>query len=202
MPTLVESPPKLYSPAEYLALEEKSEQRNEYLDGVIIPMTGGSLIHNQIIINFCTFLRIALKPNKGKVFASDLRVWIPETRRYTYPDVLVIRDEPQFYENRTDTILNPALIIEVLSQSTSDYDRGDKFKAYRSIPSFQEYWLVQQSQLQVEQYCKTDDETWLYRAYENPQATLRSPILNLEMTIQDIYEDVNFKPLPTDEHSK
>ncbi|MFM8294963.1 MAG: Uma2 family endonuclease [Microcystaceae cyanobacterium] len=192
MPTLVESPPKLYSPTEYLALEEKSEQRNEYLDGVIVPMTGGSLTHNQIIINLCTLLRIALRPNKGKVFTSDLRVWIPETHRYTYPDVLVIRDEPQFYENRTDTILNPTLIIEVLSPSTSDYDRGDKFKSYRSIPSFQEYWLVEQSQLQVEQYCKTDDETWLYRAYDNSQATLRSPILNVETIIQDIYEDVDF----------
>ena len=87
--------------------------------------------------------------------------------------VLVIQDEPQFYEDRTDTILNPALIIEVLSESTSDYDRGDKFKAYRSIPSFQEYWLVEQSQLQVEQYCKTDTSTWLYRAYEALQTILR-----------------------------
>ncbi|MFM7437038.1 MAG: Uma2 family endonuclease, partial [Snowella sp.] len=180
--------------AEYLSLEEKSDQRNEYLDGVIVPMTGGSLSHNQIIINLCTFLRIALKPNKGKVFASDLRVWIPETHRYTYPDVLVIQDEPQFYENRTDTILNPAFIIEVLSQSTSDYDRNDKFKAYRSLPSFREYWLVEQSQLQVEQYCKTDNNAWLYRAYEDPKATLRSPMLNVETAIQDIYEDVIFLP--------
>ena len=84
------------------------------------------------------------------------------------------------------------MIIEVLSQSTSDYDRGDKFKAYRSIPSFQEYWLVEQSQLQIEQYCKTDARDWLYRVYEDPQATLRSPILNVETTIQDIYEDVVF----------
>ena len=74
----------------------------------------------------------------------------------------------------------------------SDYDRSDKFKAYRSLPSFREYWLVEQSQLQVEQYCKTDDLDWIYRAHEDPQATLRSPILNVEMTIQDIYEDVTF----------
>jgi Uma2 family endonuclease len=192
MPTLVESPPKLYSPAEYLSLEEKAEQRHEYHNGLIIPMTGGSLIHNQIIINLCTFLRTALKPKKGKVFASDLRVWIPEICRYTYPDVFVIQDEPQFYENRTDTILNPALIIEVLSPSTSDYDRGEKFKAYRSITNFQEYWLVEQSQLQVEQYCRSDDNTWLYRAYEDPQAIIRSPLLNVETTMEEIYEDVEF----------
>ena len=120
------------------------------------------------------------------------RSWIPAYNRYTYPDVFVIGGEPQFQENRHDIVLNPSVIIEVLSRSTSDYDRGDKFKIYRSIPTFQEYWLVDQYQIQIEQYYKTDDYTWLYRAYEAPQATLRSPILNVETTIQDIYEDVIF----------
>jgi hypothetical protein len=192
MPTLVESPPKLYSAAEYLALEEKSNQRNEYRDGVIIPMTGGSIEHNHIAGNIFAWLKAALRGQGAKAYIGDLRVWIPTYQRYTYPDVFVIKGEPQFQENRKDIILNPSVIIEVLSRSTSDYDRGDKFKIYRSIPTFQEYWLVDQYQIQIEQYYKTDDDTWLYRAYENPQATLRSPILNLETTIQDIYEDVVF----------
>jgi Uma2 family endonuclease len=192
MPTLVESLPKLYSPAEYLALDEKANQRNEYRDGLIIPMTGGSIEHNHIAGNIFAWLKAALRGQGAKAYIGDLRVWIPTYQRYTYPDVFIIQGEPQFQENRKDIILNPSVIIEVLSRSTSDYDRGDKFKFYRSIPAFQEYWLVDQYQTQIEQYYKTDDDTWLYRAYENPQATLRSPSLNLEMTIQDIYEDVDF----------
>ncbi len=188
----VESPPRLYSPAEYLALEEKSEHRNEYRDGVIVPMTGGSIEHNTITGNILAWLKAALRGQGAKAYVSDLRVLIPTYHRYTYPDVFVIQGEPQFEENRKDVILNPILIIEVLSRSTSDYDRGDKFKFYRSIPSFKEYWLVDQYQIQIEQYYKTDDDTWLYRAYENPEATLRSPILEIETTIQAIYEDVVF----------
>ncbi|MEB3227433.1 MAG: Uma2 family endonuclease, partial [Synechocystis sp.] len=84
------------------------------------------------------------------------------------------------------------LIIEVLSPSTAAYDRGDKFKAYRSLPSFQEYWLVDQYQMQIDQYCKTDDDTWLYRSYEDPQAIITSPTLGLEMAIAVAYEDVAF----------
>lgn len=184
--------PKYYTPAEYLTREETSEQRHEYHDGVIIPMTGGSLIHNRIIGNIFSFLKTKLRGITATIYVTDLRVWIPETRRYTYPDVFVIQGNPQFHDQRNDTVLNPNLVIEVLSPATSDYDRGDKFKAYRTIPTFQEYWLVEQSQIQVEQYCKTDDHHWLYRVYDDPEAMIQSSTLKLEVTIQDIYENVNF----------
>lgn len=183
---------RLYTPAEYLALEEKSEQRHEYHNGKIIPMTGGSLTHNQIAGNILAFLKGALRGQDAKAFINDLRVWIPATRRYTYPDVFVIQGQPQFHDNRADTILNPRLIIEILSPSTSDYDRGDKFKAYRSIPSFQEYWLVDQYQTQVEQYVKTDTNQWLYRIYETPESVIQSPALTLETALSVIYEDIDF----------
>lgn len=192
MSPLVESPPRLYSAAEYLALEENAEFKSEYRDGEIIPMTGGSLIHNLIIINLCTFLRVALKPSRSMVFANDVKVWIPDHNHYTYPDILVIPGKPELQAPRTDTVLNPALIIEVLSPSTAAYDRGDKFKAYRSLSSFQEYWLVDQYQMQIDQYCKTDDDTWLYRSYEDPQAIITSPTLGLDMAIAVAYEDVVF----------
>jgi len=113
---------------------------------------------------------------------------------YTYPDILVIPGKPELQAPRTDTVLNPALIIEVLSPSTAAYDRGDKFKAYRSLPSFQEYWLVDQYQMQIDQYCKTDDNTWLYRCYDLPESVLISPTLGLEIAIAVAYEDVEFEP--------
>ncbi|MGL5033456.1 MAG: Uma2 family endonuclease [Microcystaceae cyanobacterium] len=131
-----------------------------------------------------------MRGQAAKAYIGDLRVWIPTDRRYTYPDVFVIQGQPQFEENRQDIVLNPTVIIEVLSRSTSDYDRGDKFKFYRSIPTFQEYWLVDQYQIQVDQYYKTDENTWLYRTYENLQDIMRSPTLNLEIESQTIYEDV------------
>lgn len=192
MSPLVESPPRLYSAAEYLALEENAEFKSEYRDGEIIPMTGGSLIHNRIAGNLFAWLKAALRCQQAKAYIGDVRVWIPEQRHYTYPDVFVIQAEPEFYPQRTDTVLNPALIIEVLSPSTAAYDRGDKFKAYRSLSSFQEYWLVDQYQMQIDQYCKTDDDTWLYRSYEDPQAIITSPTLGLEMAIAVAYEDVVF----------
>ena len=192
MSPLVESPPHLYSAAEYLALEEKAEFKSEYRNGEIIPMTGGSLIHNRIAGNLFAWLKTALRGQAAKAYIGDVRVWIPEHRFYTYPDVFVIQAEPEFYAQRTDTILNPVLIIEVLSPSTAAYDRGDKFKAYRSLPSFQEYWLVDQYQRQIDQYCKTDDDTWLYRSYGDAQAVMSSPTLGLEMAIAVAYEDVEF----------
>lgn len=172
MPGLVESPPRRYSPTDYLALEEQAEQRHEYQDGMIVPMTGGSIEHNYIAGNIFIWLKTALRGQTAKAYIGDLRVWIPTYRRYTYPDVFVIQGYPQFEENRKDIILNPTVIIEVLSRSTSDYDRGDKFKFYRSIPTFQEYWLIDQYQIQVDQYYKTDENTWLYRTYENLEDTM------------------------------
>lgn len=182
--------PEYHTPAEYLALEEKDEFKNEYRDGEIVAMTGGSIEHNSIAGNIFAWLKTALRGQAAKAYIGDLRVWMPTYRRYTYPDIFVIQGTPQFEENRKDTVLNPSVIIEVLSRSTSNYDRGDKFKFYRSIPSFQEYWLVDQYEIQIEQYCKTDGNSWLYRSYD--ESIFSSPTLNLETEINTIYEDINF----------
>lgn len=128
---VVETPPRHYSIEEYFALEETTEYRNEYRNGEIVPMTVGSINHNQIIVNLVIALSLVLREQDYGVYANDVRLWIPRYREYTYPDILIIKDEPVF-EGRTDTVVNPCIIFEVLSKSTSSRDRGDKFTFYRT----------------------------------------------------------------------
>ncbi|NET60636.1 MAG: Uma2 family endonuclease [Symploca sp. SIO2E6] len=140
MQQLIQQP--YYSPEEYLALEEKADCKSEYIDGEIFIMAGGSTNHNQIALNFSTELNFAFKKLDYRVFMSDVRLWIPQRRIYTYPDVMVVVGEPEYHDNRTDTITNPRVIIEVLSPSTKGYDRNKKFEIYRTIPTFEEYLLI------------------------------------------------------------
>jgi Uma2 family endonuclease len=186
--------PRLYSSAEYLALEEMAEFASEYRDGEIVPMTGGSIHHNRIAGNLFALLKSLLRGRDAKAYIGDLRLWIPEYRRYTYPDVMVIQGQPQFQDDRSDIVINPVLIGEVLSKSTQNYDRGDKFKCYRSIPTFREYLLIDQYQIQIEQFSKTTAEDgWMFQAYDQPEDKIRSSVLGLEIGISDLYEDVNFE---------
>lgn len=188
---------RFYTPEEYLAQEEIAD-RSEYRDGEIVPMTGGSIEHNKIIVNLCTLLKIASRNKNFKPYIGDLRLWIPHHRQYTYPDVLVIQGQPVFQEQRTDTILNPCLIVEVLSKSTRDYDRSDKFRYYRSIPELQEYLLIDQYEIAIEHYTKVEADAWLFRAYEANAEKIALTSIEVEMAIADIYEDVNFS-LETEE---
>jgi Uma2 family endonuclease len=184
---------KRYTPAEYLALEEQAEFRSEYCDGEIIPMTGGSFNHNRIINRVCAYLLNALQGKPYEPFSSDVRLWIPKYRKFTYPDIIVVQNQPISYENRTDTLVNPRVIIEVLSKSTEEYDRGDKFKYYRSIPDLQEYLLINQYELDIQHYAKTDGGLWIYQAYESIENTISLTSINTEMKVATIYEGVSFK---------
>ncbi|MCZ8066887.1 MAG: Uma2 family endonuclease, partial [Microcystis sp. LE17-20D] len=139
---LTSSPPKTLSLEEYHNLETIAEVKHEYHDGEIIEMTGGSINHNSILINLIVLLKLALRGTNYRLQSSDLRLWIPQYNRGLYPDLMIIAGEPSFSDNRNDEILNPCLIIEVLSPSTSSYDRGDKFRYYRSIPQLNQYLLV------------------------------------------------------------
>jgi Uma2 family endonuclease len=183
---------RYYTPEEYLAQEEAAEFRSEYRDGEIVPMTGGSINHNQIAGNVYALLKFALRRKNLKPYIGNLRLWIPNYRQYTYPDAFVIQGQPVFQEQRTDIILNPCLIIEILSKSTKDYDRSDKFRYYRSISEFREYVLIDQYGIEMEQYTKTSKDTWLFRAYELDAERILLASVDLEMTIQDIYEGVEF----------
>lgn len=149
-----------YSLDEYRALEEKELRRREYRDGEIVPMPGGTLNHSRIGGNIFAFLKFLLRDTQFEPINSDLRLWIPEYRRGVYPDVMIFEGEPQPNGDRLDEVLNPILIVEVLSSSTADYDRENKFRMYRSINSFSEYLLVAQDEHFVERYSK-QAQGWL-----------------------------------------
>ena len=185
--------PLLYSPEEYFKLEETAEFKHEYRDGDIIPMSGGTTNHNQIIVNLCAHLYFALRKQNYRVFTSDVRLWMAEHRLYTYPDLMVIKGDVIYHENRKDTVLNPLVIIEILSESTGSYDHGDKFKYYRSIPEFQEYILIDQYQYSVEQFVKTETGKWQVNFYESVDSILTLSTLDFAINLTDLYEQVNFE---------
>jgi Uma2 family endonuclease len=182
-----------YSPEEYLKLEEVAEFRSEYQDGRIIPMTGGTPNHNQIAGNFYGRLNFAPQGQPYRVFINDLRLWIPSKLVYTYPDVMLVTGKLEFLSGRKDTITNAVMVAEVLSPSTADYDRGGKFKLFRSIPSFREYVLIDQYEMHVEHFCKTDDNKWVLSEYDGADAVLRLSCVEFEMRLGDIYDRVDFE---------
>ncbi|MBD2294403.1 Uma2 family endonuclease [Anabaena sphaerica FACHB-251] len=180
-----------YSLDEYRAIEEKAEGRNEYHDGEIVPMPGGSLNHSRIGGNIFSFLKFLLRDSQFEPINSDLRLWIPEYRRGLYPDVMVFASEPQLNENRNDEVLNPTLIIEVLSSSTADYDHKDKFRMYRSISSFCEYLLVEQDEIFIEKYSK-QCQGWLLSDFNNLEKSITLESIGVELPIAEIYRGVVF----------
>ncbi|GCA76908.1 hypothetical protein MiTe_03759 [Microcystis aeruginosa NIES-2520] len=179
-----------YSFAEYLQLEETAAYKNEYQDGEIVPMTGGTTDHNKIALNFAAYLKFALKGQKYNIFIGDVKLWIAQYRQATYPDVMLIEGEPIYYETGKTTITNPRLIVEVLSKSTQNYDQGDKFLYYRSLPEFQEYILISQSRPYIMQYNKTQENKWLLTEYEGENASLSLTSVNFDLSFQEIYEGV------------
>ncbi|MBD2625771.1 Uma2 family endonuclease [Trichormus variabilis] len=184
---------RYYTPEEYLELEEKAEYKSEYRNGDIVPMTGGTTNHNKIAGNFYAYLKFALKKKNYDVYIGDVRLWIPRYRQYTYPDVMVIQGEPIYTGANTTTVMNPLLIAEVSSKSTSNYDQSDKFLYYRSIPEFKEYILINQYQYHVMQYVKTDDGKWIFTEYESESDILKLQTVDFEIDFSDLYEQVNFK---------
>lgn len=183
------------SPEEYLELELASETRHEYIDGEIVPMTGGTPNHNQILLNLAGSLNLALRQQPYRVFVADQRLWIPQRRIYTYPDVMVMQGALAYQEGRRDTLTNPMLIVEVLSKSTRDYDQGDKFAAYRTIPTFQEYLLVDQYCYQVERYARTGEKTWVFQEYDRAEETVELASIPFAVALQEIYDKVEFEPI-------
>jgi len=183
---------KYYTPEEYLALEETAEYKSEYIDGQIIPMAGGTANHNRIAGNFYAVMNFAFRQKEYEVFNSDMRLWLPQKRIYTYPDAMIIVGEPEFYNNRTDIITNPQVIVEVLSKSTKGYDREDKFQAYRTIASFQEYLLIDQTRIHVEQFSKIGKKQWNLREYDEEDEAIALVTVPFEITLQDLYDKVNF----------
>ncbi|MGB8698522.1 MAG: Uma2 family endonuclease [Thermosynechococcaceae cyanobacterium] len=179
-----------YTPEEYLELETAAEYKSEYIDGQIIPMTGGSTNHNRIALNLSSDLNMAFRRKPYEVFIGDVRLWIPQRRIYTYPDVMIIEGEVKYFQNRTDTVLNPILIVEVLSKGTKSYDRESKFDAYRMIPSFQEYLLIDQTRIHVEQFSKTGTKQWSFSEYDVSDEAITFAKVPFQISLVDLYNKV------------
>ncbi len=178
-----------YTPEEYLALEEKAEYKSEYEDGIIVAMAGGSLNHAQITANIGRNLGNKMS-EKCTALTTDVKVRVESYRKFYYPDVLVICGEPNFYQKRNDTIINPILVIEVLSDSTEAKDRGEKMLAYRTLESLQEYVLVSQDKAIVEQYVKNEEGNWLHKATIGLKSVVKFESIEIEMTLAGIYQRV------------
>jgi Uma2 family endonuclease len=183
---------KTYTVDEYLELELASETRSEYRNGEIIPMTGGTPNHNDISGNAYILLKSLLKTKKYRVFHVDQRLWIPTLKQYAYPDVMVASKPLEMQTGRKDTITNPCFIAEVLSRSTKNYDRSEKFANYRTIDTFQEYLLIDQYRIHVEHHVKTAVNQWLFSEYDDPNIAIALQFLDLQIKIADLYDNIDF----------
>jgi Uma2 family endonuclease len=185
-----------YSIQDYYRIENDSTAKHEFRDGEILAMAGGSPQHALLAANFIGELHVRLKGKPCKPYGSDLRVRIAAHDRTVYPDVSVICGEVQLDpdDKAGHTALNPRVVVEVLSPSTEAYDRGDKFAAYREIPSLAEYVLVSHSEPRVETFFRQEDGTWSFASFVglNAQAKLRA--LLLEISLSEIYADIEFPP--------
>ncbi|MBD2454395.1 Uma2 family endonuclease [Nostoc sp. FACHB-87] len=190
----IPTPKKSYTPKEYLQLEETSEFKHEYYDGEIVAKASCTTSHNEIVGNFCTNFKFKMRGKNYKIYMVDVRLWIPRYRIYSYPDAMVIEGEPIYEGNSTTTVTNPQVIIEVLSKSTQSHDKTDKFRFYRSIPTFKEYIIVNQYEYLVEHYAKNANNQWVLTEYESLDAVLSLQTVDFEIPLRDIYEGVSLQP--------
>ncbi len=181
--------PKLrYTPEEYLAIERNAEYKSEYLNGEIFAMSGASRKHNLIVGNISAALHGQLRKRGYEVYAGDMRVRVSDTGLYTYPDLAIVCDAPRFDDDMFDILLNPQVIIEVLSKSTESYDRGAKFAHYRTIESLSDYLLISQDKPMVEHYVRQTGKSWLLSEYVNSDDVICISSVGCELAIADIYE--------------
>jgi len=182
---------KRFTPQEYLALERKSETRNEYYNGEIFAMSGASREHNLIAGNLFRDIGNQLEDRPCETYMNDMRVWIEATGLYTYPDVVVVCDEPRFQDREVDTLLNPTVIVEVLSPTTEAYDRGDKFRHYRRIDSLREFVLISQDRMMVERYTRQGKD-WVLSDMTDPDQVLKLESIGCQIPLDRIYAKIKF----------
>ncbi|MBF0231131.1 MAG: Uma2 family endonuclease [Desulfamplus sp.] len=178
----------IITPSEYLEFERNSEFKHEYFEGEIFAMVGASLRHNQISVNIVSELRRQLKQSPCGPFVNDLRVKVQEIEKYTYPDVVIACNNIELEKvNGMETLLNPIVIIEVISDSTEAYDRGVKFHHYQLIKSLQEYILVSQYSCFVEKFIRVNNDEWIYFSCNNINETISIESVNCKLMLSDIY---------------
>ncbi len=185
---------KYISPEDYLAMERESLERHEYFDGEIFQIAGSSEKHNTISLSIAGELRQQLKRCQCKVYQVDMRVYIPKTGLYTYPDVSVVCGKPQLLPDaHLDTLTNPILITEVLSISTEGYDKGAKFDNYSSLESLREYLLVSQDARKVMRYTKQTDGSWVLMDFIGDKTEIELVSIECRLTLDDIYDKVDLE---------
>ncbi len=187
-------PSHSWSEEEYLTFERVSDTKHEYYDGAIYDMVGGTARHALISGNVAGSLRNTLRPRRCLIYQSDLRVKMQ--RSYTYPDVIVVCGEPRFMDASEDTLINPTLIVEVLSPSTEHFDRNEKFRRYQQVESVQTYLLIAQETARLEQYVRQPDQRWLYSLHEGLESVVALPTFDCNLPLAEVYENVVFTPLP------
>jgi Uma2 family endonuclease len=177
---------------DYLRLERRTDARHEFHDGLVVPVPAATQAHNQIVANITTSLRTRFRGTSYRVYDQGLRVRVPAQRRAFYPDVLALCGEHSFLDSERDTLLNPALLIEVMSDSTQDYDHGAKFFYYRGIPTFSEYLLISQHERYVERYLKDTEQPsqWLFQELGADTEAIELRSVPHTLRFDEIYEDV------------
>ena len=183
-------PKTLLTPEEYLALERKADGKSEYFAGELFAMAGASQRHNLIVANMIRTLGNQLLERPCNVYPSDMRVKISKVGKYTYPDVVVACGEEQFEDGHNDALLNPVVIIEVLSESTEAYDRGKKFEHYQYLDSLVEYLLVAQDPYRIEQYVRRDDRIWTYSEFHRAEDIVQLSTIDCALALKDVYAKV------------
>lgn len=175
----------------YLAMEREAFEKNEYFEGQLYPMAGATKEHNRIKENLSGEIYIALKEKPCQSFSSDDRVHIPKNGLYAYPDVLIVCDEPELLDGKFDTMLNPTILIEILSKSTRGYDKNAKFALYRDIPTLREYLLVDSRRVKVEVWLKSAGGVWsLAKETDQPDEAIQMKTIDLSLALRTIYDRV------------
>jgi Uma2 family endonuclease len=189
----------LYTPQEYLLLERSAFEKHEYFQGELFTMAGASNNHNIISINIIGSLRRKLQQQGCRLYANDMRTRV-STSHYTYPDIVVVCGKPEFLDNAFDTLLNPVVIMEILSDSTKEYDRTRKFDHYRTIPSLREYVLLEQDMVRVERYSRIENPhvppertLWAFQAITTIEESLTLQSVDCTVPLTEIYEDIEFE---------
>jgi Uma2 family endonuclease len=196
--------PKPYLTSDaYLAIERASEEKHEYLAGTMYAMAGGSARHNRIAGSTYASLYAQLRHRNCTVYPSDMRVKSMQTGLYTYPDITIVCGHEQFEDRKDDTLLNPTVIIEVLSPSTEKYDRGKKFRHYRGILSLREYILIAQDSYRVERFSRQSNNTWIFSEAIDLHETMELSIVQCVLALSEIYEKVDLtQPDEADEDAE
>jgi len=188
----VSTQPKTFlTPEQYLAIEREAEFKSEYCDGEMFAMAGAGEAHNQLVANLVAGLHSQFRSRPCRVYPSDMRVRVRTTGLYTYPDVVVVCGERRFLDDRRDTLLNPGLLIEVLSSSTEAYDRGRKFENYQSIESLREYLLVASDRIHVDLYTRQPDGRWLLTSASHLEDSLDLQSAGYRLALADLYERID-----------